>query len=175
MKKALIILGLAAGAFFMIYYVIASPAALFGVELQTGRPSAFTQGQITTPYVTIGSAKIFVEIAKDDVALRKGLSGRESLGPDQGMLFIFPKPDRYRFWMPDMRFPIDIIWIGADKKVAAITPDVPPESNPASPHFYRPPKPAQYVLEVKTGFAKNKNVKTGDAVIFYLDEKTGNP
>ena len=157
MKPSLIITGLMGAVFLMLYYAPVSHAP---------SPSDPAEEVAASPYVTIGSAKIFAEIARDEAALRKGLSGRIRLGPDQGMLFVFPKPERYRFWMPDMHFPIDIIWI-VDGKIIGIHHSVPPESNPASPRFYRPPKPAQYVLEVNAGFAKNKNVKAGDSVTFY--------
>ena len=52
-----------------------------------------------------------VKLATTTAAIEKGLSDRLSLNPDSGMLFIFAKPAIYRFWMPDMHFPLNMIWI----------------------------------------------------------------
>lgn len=118
--------------------------------------------------VQIGPAKITAEIAQNETAVQKGLSGRKYLNPDRGMLFIFAQPDFYRFWMPDMNFPIDIIWIH-NERVAAINENVSNKFNPARPVFYTPPLPVKYVLEVNANFAKNKNIRVGDRVsIIYL-------
>ncbi|MEK7077112.1 MAG: DUF192 domain-containing protein [Patescibacteria group bacterium] len=117
------------------------------------------------PSVRIGGAYIPVEVVRDATAIAKGLSGRASLERERGMLFIFPRADRYRFWMPDMHFPIDIIWIEGGK-VAALTENVSPEFDPAHPRFYTPPKPVQYVLEVNAGFTRAKGIQAGDPAAF---------
>ena len=68
--------------------------------------------------------------------------------------------------MPDMYFPIDIIWIGADKKISGIAADVSNEFDPENPRFYTAPQPVRYVLEVNAGFAKKKGISTGTVVQF---------
>ncbi|MBN2198104.1 DUF192 domain-containing protein [Candidatus Wolfebacteria bacterium] len=113
--------------------------------------------------VNIGSLEIPVEVVKDSISRAKGLSGRQSLDAESGMLFIFKKAGFYSFWMPDMNFPIDIIWIN-NGKVVDITSDIPNEFNILNPKNYKPSFPAQYVLEVNAGFAKKKNIKIGDLV-----------
>lgn len=120
----------------------------------------------TTAVVRIAATEIAVEIATSSAAVQKGLSGRSSLGADRGMLFIFSRPDIYRFWMPDMHFPIDIIWMN-DDKVIDTDEDVSPKFDPLHPHFYTPAHPVQYVLEVNAGFMKRNNIHIGDAVIFH--------
>lgn len=119
-----------------------------------------------SPYVVMGGEKISVEVVKDDAAIHKGLSGRTSLAMDHGMLFVLPKPDIYHFWMRDMHIPIDIIWID-EGRVVDIEKNVPPEFDPASPRFYTPSRPAQYVLETNAGFAEKNGVKAGDKITFY--------
>lgn len=114
--------------------------------------------------VRIGNVAVPVEVAVSDAERSRGLSGRESLAAGQGMLFVFPEPGFHRFWMPEMRFAIDIIWI-ADGAVAGIEENVPPESNPANPRFYAPPEPVRHVLEVKAGFARERGIGVGDAVV----------
>ncbi len=77
------------------------------------------------------------------------------------MLFVFDKPDIYSFWMKDMLFPIDMIWISEDGKVVYIERDARPESYPNS---FIPDAPAKYVLEVNAGFSEKNNLKVGDKV-----------
>ena len=116
-------------------------------------------------YVRIGSLDIPVELAADAITQQKGLSGRPSLDSQSGMLFIFNKPAVYTFWMPDMNFPIDIIWIN-DNKVVDISANVSNNFDPKNPAFYEPSQPAQYVLEVNAGFSGKENIKVGDSVSF---------
>lgn len=120
--------------------------------------------KITT--VVINTAIIPVEIAQGMRAVQKGLSGRTALDADKGMLFIFSSAARYGFWMPNMRFPIDIIWMN-NGKVVDISHDVSNDFNLLKPRLYRPTEPAQYVLEVNAGFARKKRIKIGDAVSFH--------
>jgi len=114
--------------------------------------------------VRINSVNIPVEVASDDTSRDKGLSGRASLDPNSGMLFVFDKSAIYTFWMPDMHFPIDIIWIN-DNKVVDISKNVSNNFDPQNPDFYEPTKSAQYVLEVNSGFSEKENIKIGDDVI----------
>lgn len=121
---------------------------------------------LTLPTVEIGGTTILVELATSSIIMEKGLSGRTSLAYNRGMLFIFSKPDKYRFWMPDMHFPLDIVWIN-DGKVIGIEKNISPKFDPASPRFYIPPRPVRYILEVNAGFTKNKGIKIGDNVAFH--------
>jgi hypothetical protein len=117
------------------------------------------------PSVRIGGTEIPVEVAKTDEERAKGLSGRISLEANKGMLFVFSEPGNYSFWMPDMNFPIDIIWI-TNGKVVGIENNVSNEFDPQNPRFYLPPQPVKYVLEVNAGFAEARGIKIGDIVIF---------
>lgn len=118
------------------------------------------------PALIIGNTKIFVTKATTTAEITRGLSGQTSLPPQSGMLFIFQSEDFYRFWMPNMRFSLDIIWIGADKKVVDISKNVPPLLDIANPVFYSPRVPARYVLEVNAGFSDAHNINPGDNVQF---------
>lgn len=123
----------------------------------------FITNYASKPFVYIDSTEIPVEVVRDEATRQKGLSGRPSLDEKSGMLFVFDKPAVYTFWMPDMNFPIDIIWIN-DGKVIDISANVSNDFDPNNPRFYAPSQPAQYVLEVNAGFAENKNIKIGDPV-----------
>lgn len=119
----------------------------------------------TRTFVRIGSVEIPVEVARTPAEAQKGLSGRASLDTRGGMLFIFPIAAKHSFWMPDMHFPIDIIWIN-DGMVVDVSENVSNEFDPNSPIFYTPSVPAQYVLEVNAGFALSRGIKIGDPVMF---------
>jgi hypothetical protein len=67
------------------------------------------------------------------------------------MLFVFEKPGRYGFWMPDMHYPIDILWLDDQYSVVAAARSVAPESYPDT---FMPPVPARYVLETSPGVIK---------------------
>lgn len=114
--------------------------------------------------VKVGSAEINAEVAQNTVQLEKGLGGRPCIEPDRGMLFVFSRPSHYAFWMKDMKFPIDMVWIGADHKVAGLEVDVKPSTYPD--HFVNKDKPAQYVLELKANRTKELGLNIGSTVNF---------
>ena len=120
--------------------------------------------------VKIAGQDIRVGLALSEMEKSKGLSGRTNLKDDEGMLFVFTKPGKYYFWMKDMNFPIDIIWLAPseggdaeDMKVVYIKKDARPELYPET---YGPDQDAKYVLEVNAGFSENNNLKEGDNVLF---------
>src|SRR3989338_5410577 len=102
-----------------------------------------------TPYTApllVGNNKIFVQVVKTPEELTKGLSGREKLTDDQGMLFIFDRPGNYGFWMKEIKFDLDLIWI-KENKIIGITPNVPhPQSADEKLPLYRPPSLIDTVL-----------------------------
>ena len=128
----------------------------------TTYPSPVTNA---SPSVTVGNTIIPVEVARDYQAIQQGLSGRPYLDQNSGMLFVFPKASIYRFWMPDMNFPIDIFWIN-NGQVVGIEENMSPDFDPANPKYYSPRVPAQFVIEVNASFARKHNIRVGDRVIF---------
>ena len=92
-----------------------------------------------------------LEVADTPEALAQGLSGRPGLPDDQGMLFVFPAPDKACFWMKDMRFNLDILWFDAYNKLLDQQLNVAPSSFPQT---YCAPAPATYVLEIKPGLVR---------------------
>ena len=113
--------------------------------------------------IQIMGQNIRVNLATTDAAREQGLSGRENLKEDEGMLFVFDYPDKYSFWMKDMNFPIDMIWIGENKEIIYIKRDARPESFPES---YGPTADSKYVLEIVSGLSSKNNFKEGDKVKF---------
>lgn len=97
-----------------------------------------------------------VEVVNTREDLAKGLMFRESLEENMGMLFIFDSEDYHPFWMKNMNFPIDIIWLSSDFKVVHIEQNVQPCKTDCQ--VYTPAKPARYVLEINTGFTERNGI-----------------
>lgn len=113
-------------------------------------------------FVEFANIKIPVEIADTGDLHAKGLSGRENLAENIGMLFLFDAPALHPFWMKDMNFPIDIIWF-SEGRVVGIAARVYPEPGVTSQHqaIYMSKKEADMTLEVNAGFAEKYGVKEG--------------
>lgn len=108
-----------------------------------------------------------VELAVTQEERGNGLIGRNKLDADKGMLFIFEEEDMHSFWMKDMKFAIDIIWINADKEIVYISSHMQPCEILQSCPSITPLGEAKYVLEIKAGEAYG--FKTGDTATFSGD------
>lgn len=104
---------------------------------------------------------LFVDVANTEAKRHQGLSFRESLAEDEGMLFIFDREGVYGFHMPDMNFPIDIFWIDNNKKIISIKQNALPEDYP---EIYYPSEKAKYVLETTAGLSEERGIQIGDKV-----------
>lgn len=111
----------------------------------------------------LGKQNIHYEIANTRQSHEKGLSGRDSLPDKSGMLFIFSSSEKYCFWMKDMRFPIDIVWLNEDKQIVFIEHNVLPGSYPKK---FCPDQGARYVIEVNAGKVARADLKIGDRLQF---------
>ena len=105
----------------------------------------------TKQNIEINGQRLSVSIADSPREWERGLSGRKSLKSDEGMLFAFPEPTVPSFWMKDMRFAIDIIWLDDALRIIGIERNVTPDTYPTT---YKPPSAVRYVLET------NPNVVT---------------
>lgn len=138
---------------------------IVGISVFVGCTATDSRGERV--FVRIGNAEVGVEIARTDSARQLGLSGREYLAEDTGMLFVYENPGLHGIWMKDMNFPIDIIWIGAEDsrigtlRVLDMKKNVSPETYPI---VFTPSVPSTYVLEVNAGFAEEEGVGIGDSV-----------
>lgn len=120
--------------------------------------------QIKYSQIKIKGKKIKAEVA-DNLELRlKGLSGRKSLCSNCGMLFVFERADIYPFWMKEMNFPLDIVWI-KDKRIMEIVKSAPIPAAAGQTMNYTPNASADLVLELNAGFCEKYNIKIGDEVI----------
>ncbi len=111
--------------------------------------------------LVLSGETFFVEIMRSREAQAKGLSGRESLPDDHGMLFWFTQDGFYPFWMPDMNFAIDILWIDQYWNVVHIEEGVSPETYPAT---FSSPVLARYVLELSAGSVERIGANIGQKI-----------
>ena len=119
------------------------------------------------PTVTVGVVEFEVEIVHTPAQRATGLSSRDSLRPMTGMLFVFESGRASAFWMKDMRFPLDFVWIGEGCDVVDTTLNVPHPATPDSPlPIYESSSPAAYTLEVNAGELEALGIRKGDPVRF---------
>lgn len=142
--------------------VTISPTAAVTEEPVTEDP-----GQ--TRFVRVDQVVFPVELALTSEQRIQGLSGREFLDSGTGMLFVFDEESERRFWMREMEFSLDIIWIDAECRVVDISGDAPfpePDTPVDDLPSYSPDAPAQYVLEINGGEFEALGLRPGDAVKF---------
>ena len=137
----------------------------FGDGVGTGASTTGTQEAV----VSIATTTYNVDLAVTTEERQQGLSGREHLPQDAGMLFVFEEERPLHFWMKEMHFPLDIIWIDAQCRLLDVSANVPtPPANASNEEIPRAqsPAPARYVLEVNAGEAERNGLQPGDPVQF---------
>ena len=159
-KKLYIILILVVGIVFglFLFYEYQGSAGNF----VTDDSSIIKGGDYEKRNIILGGKTISVEVADTDLKQSLGLSGHRPLKDGEGMIFVFDKSYKYSFWMKDMLFPIDIIWIGEDFSIVDITENAEPSSYP---NLFTPKEKVLYVLEVGAGFVKENGLKISDTMI----------
>ena len=109
----------------------------------------------------IKQIEIRVEVAKTPEQRTVGLMGRDHLGKDEGMLFIFETEDFHSFWMKDTRITLSIAFIDKDGKIVRIT-----DMKPLTLESHPPPKRILYALEMNKGWFLSHGIKVGDVLRF---------
>ncbi len=122
---------------------------LFGL-----RGATMNREFIRTPKQLIEAEVVDTQLTRD-----KGLGGRNSLGANQGMLFVFEQEGLHHFWMKGMKFSLDIVWLSSQKKVLHLETNVSPDTYPEK--IYTSPTPALYVLELPAGRAAELGIAKG--------------
>ena len=113
--------------------------------------------------VFIKNIPIYVDLAINDTERQKGLGEREHLDDGRGMLFVFPNPEKFQFWMKDMQFPLDFIWI-KDNVVIDLTKNVPIYTDGVYTRL-QPSEPVNKILEVNAGFIDKNQIQIGDPIV----------
>lgn len=115
--------------------------------------------------VTVRNATFIVDVAITAKEKEIGLGYRESLAAGHGMLFVYDHKEIYSYWMRNMKFPIDIVWID-DRTIVDITKNVPVSGKPLSElPIYHPIVPVDKVLELPAGTSDRVGIIIGDKII----------
>lgn len=129
----------------------ARPPATGAAESRPGR----------TP-VMIGRARLWVEIVDDEAARAQGLMHRRELPDDEGMLFVFERPQPLSFWMRNTYLPLDIAFLSDDCRVLNIESMRPLDEGPR----YVSRGLARYAVETNQGWFRRNGVEPGDTLSF---------
>ncbi len=113
--------------------------------------------------VSSETVSIPVTIADTPQEHEQGLSGTEFLDKGAGKLFVFNTSGKYGFWMKDMNYGLDIVWLDENLKIVGISNGVMPSSYP---NIFYPPSDVKYVLEVNAGFSTAKNLSINQLLTF---------
>ncbi len=152
-------------------------ATLFFFSVPVVFPSlAFASGSVKKISVRRGDAAhmraaqsiagFFAEVVSDDESMRRGLSGRETMADERGMLFS-PNGKEYAFWMKGMRFPLDMVFFGRDGRIIDIYRRLQPCKDC---RVIKMPEKAFYNLEINGGLADRYGIMIGDIVVIEDDK-----
>ena len=120
-------------------------------------------------HATIGAQTFILELAVTSEERRVGLSNRDYLGPDGGMLFVFQQEATLSFWMRDTLIPLDILFLSSDRRIVNIHTMTPQPGVPTGQlTLYRSTGPALYAVEVNAGIAEELELEPGMVVEFTL-------
>ena len=118
--------------------------------------------------IVVNGFAILADVAITDEDQIKGLSIRDQMNENEGMLFVYGEPSRQSFWMKDMKFPIDIIWLNGTGSVVHVEENLRPCVPSLECPSFSPNENAQYVLETVAGFAQKHHTKIGTDIDFSI-------
>jgi uncharacterized membrane protein (UPF0127 family) len=116
-----------------------------------------------------GEVEVRVEVVKKRQERSRGLMFREHLDEDAGMIFLFREPEHQTFWMRNTLIPLDMIFIGSDKRVVGVYENAAPRTD----RTRAVDGDSQYVLEVNAGFSRRWGIGPGSRVQFVGIDETG--
>jgi len=148
-----------------VLLIIIAVGGKFLIDYRENNPDSFNffNRQDTTK-AKINNDTFDIIVAGSNEERQIGLSNRNSLGKNSGMIFAFDKADYYSFWMKNMKFPIDILFIRGDRIITIHKNVQPPKSANDSLPVYNPKEPADKVLELNANVTSEKNIKEGDKI-----------
>tara|TARA_B100000029_G_C16917132_1_gene719952 strand:+ start:95 stop:562 length:468 start_codon:yes stop_codon:yes gene_type:complete len=134
---------------------------LFTFNQSFAEKIVYSQAIVTTSK----GEEIPVEVADTHKKRSLGLGKRNSLKKGWGMLFVFEKRKPHRFWMKDMQFPLDIIWLD-NHRIVHIINNAKPSDSMDEPEVLTSPVPVNFVLEISAGRAAKLRLKKGQRMKF---------
>ncbi|HSX36394.1 MAG TPA: DUF192 domain-containing protein [Patescibacteria group bacterium] len=115
------------------------------------------------PHTTLAAGDHYysLQVAADDTSRTQGLGGVTAMPANQGMLFKFSSQQTQCFWMKDMHFPLDMLWLNAQHKVTHITPNIALNTYPHQFCY-----DGKYVVELNAGQAATAHIHEGETLTF---------
>ena len=138
------------------------PTATTNATLAAGQPS------LRTIEADVNGSTIVLEVADDGDELTRGLSGRDGLDDDAGMLFVWEEPGVQTLLMKEMRFPLDFLWLDENRRVVSIEANVPAQPGASDSELirYSSGAPVRYAIELDAGMIAALGIAVGDTVKF---------
>jgi uncharacterized protein len=140
------------------------PASNYKPPTEPSQPTAYMfkkQGELRFLTATQEfKAGIDIELAQDESQRQLGLMFRDTLGEDQGMLFLFDNDEMRAFWMKNTILSLDMIFVNSRNEIVTIQK----RTTPYSEQTYESTKPAKYVIEVNAGYTERKKIAVGDRI-----------
>lgn len=160
MRKILAFLVLGVFALSMVWL----GGTLLRTQVVSPTPPASPSAGLSTRTLSIGNSSLSVEIADTEELWKRGLSGREALSENSGMIFVFPEPKPQIFWMKNTRIPLDILWVHEGRVMGINNMQPEPGTPDDQLQRYASPEPVEWVIEVNAGWVKAHGVHVGDPV-----------
>jgi len=139
--------------------VMIAAAMLLATSGAVGGEEMVRYGQVILP----GGRALDVEVAESPLRRQRGYMFREQVGPEDGMIFLFEEAAFHSFWMKNVRFSLDILWMGGDGTVVDLSLQTPPCAEDPCPS-YMPMARALYVLELAGGRAEKLGIRPGQTL-----------
>lgn len=143
--------------------LVAAIVSLFVVSALLSQTTSAPKPDYRATSITLGGQRFSARVPITEAMHEKGLSGTESLTESEAMLFVFDKDQQWGIWMKDMKIPIDIVWLDADKRVVFIKQNAQPDS---FPEVLEPPVDTRYVIEIAAGRSDDLGIRLGDQAQF---------
>src|SRR5919109_2881711 len=134
--------------------------------LKAIQKASSTDNRYLKTKVTVKGFELNADVPITSELMAKGLAVKNQLKENEAMLFVFEDSAKHPFWMKDMKFPIDIIWLDSDGKVVHIEQNLQPCISVFICPNYTPNADSQYVLETVAGFAQRYNISMGTDIDF---------
>ncbi len=147
-KRSMLVLG----AVVLFFVFVLSVKFITHEELKNETPCTLS-AELVFPQATF---RVLVRTTPEGVT--RGLSGHPGLRDDEGMLFLFAETGIKRFWMKEMRFPIDIVWLDEQFQVTGVSQHALPESYP---NIFASPSSTRHVLEINAGNSQKYGITEG--------------